>query len=210
MRHANVWEKGMVGTTLGGVLAFTLPYHGNVPAAVASAVAIYSNSSLAYQPVYDKSQNRNAMLVEPLSGVSVQSHTDILLNMWVEKTLLNGVLYANIFSGSSDNADSFLMPWYRTRAAFGIDHVTARELHNTLGSSYQLLLWLWLLAFASLFYLAYRAFLVFAWPDFEVKHLGAVRAKAPSKSTKPAAVKILVAGHAAPCVASDSCASSAA
>ncbi|KAL1503062.1 hypothetical protein AB1Y20_011128 [Prymnesium parvum] len=134
MRHQYIMESR---THLNSA-AFSLPYFGNVSDDIANATIVLD--SKGNRPTYNRDTMGDKVWVDPLSGTAFKYRSDVNRLTPIDKSMWNSPRHANIFAGGS--LDRMYWPYYRY--AFEIERTEedTREIVNSLGMLYTMMLWL--------------------------------------------------------------------
>ena len=129
-------------------VAMTLPYLGETSAAVRDAVTILSANGTT-ELAYDPSSMRPKIWVEPFSGLYVKSRLDRHMNFMVEQTLLDGTLFANVFSGDTDNNNALMTPYFGEHMELSVDTVETDKIAEAVEAAYLFMLIIFMMAMTS-------------------------------------------------------------
>lgn len=160
-------------------VAMTLPYLGETPAAVRDAVTILSTNGTT-ELAYDASSMRPKIWVEPFSGLYVKSRQDRHMNLMVEQTLLDGTLFANVFSGDTDNNNALVTPYFGERMELYADTAETDKIADAVKTAYLFMLITFLMAISSFLHA-----ILFGWCHLK-KNKKSVEPSAVVSGVKPA------------------------
>ena len=130
-------------------VAFTLPYLGETPAAVRDAVTILPANGTT-ELAYDPSSMRPKIWLEPFSGLYVKTRLDRHMNHMVEQTMLDGTLFANVFSSDTDNNNVLVMPYFGVHMESGATISETDKMGPVMEAAYLFMLIIFVIAICSL------------------------------------------------------------
>merc|ERR1740121_1005053 len=119
----------------GAPLAVTQGYLGHTDSTVRDAVSITKKDDTA-EIYYDKSKDELALFVEPITGAVINGYERLQTNWNIEKSMIDTMRYANIFSAESDNGDVFVWPFMYIRKEPGIDDQGAKDFISIIYGAY--------------------------------------------------------------------------
>jgi len=119
----------------GAPLAVTHGFLGQTDASVRDAVSItrHWNASEMY---YDASKDELALFVEPITGAVITGYERLQTNWYIEKSMIDTMRYANIFSAETDNNDIFVWPFMYIKKEPAITEAGAKQFISLIYGAY--------------------------------------------------------------------------
>jgi len=120
----------------------SMAYLGKTSTAVRDAVSITAAVGDTTEIVFDESQHELALFFDPLTGMALKGYERLQINLYVDKTFLDSARYANLFSATTDNGDTFVWPWMYISRIPQIKDKDAKDYKDAIYGMYYIGMWL--------------------------------------------------------------------
>jgi len=122
---------------LGAPMCISRPYFGKAPWSLRAAVSMTDETKHQEQYYVDDTM-RDEMYIEPFTGKPLLAHKHVQVNYYIDKATLDGSLYANLFTGHTD--DAFVWPAALSMDAIGITTAELADEVTSMGVVYTMML----------------------------------------------------------------------